>query len=126
MKYFSDSELKCRCCGVVSIADGFEDKLIELREAYGRPMYVNSACRCTAHNITVGGHPSSSHIFDSQKRPFKGSYGIDIRCDDSKDRAALILLALQLGWCVGINKTFLHLDRRRDYFPDYPQVVFLY
>jgi hypothetical protein len=126
MKYFSKLELACKGSGIVLLAEGFEDKLVELREAYARPMYVNSCCRSLAHNITVGGHPKSSHIYDHPKREFKGTYGIDIRMKNSADRAELILLALQLGWCVGVNKTFLHLDRRRDYFPTYPQVVFLY
>jgi hypothetical protein len=126
MKHFSDNEVKCKCCGVVSLAEGFSEKLDELREMYGRAMYVNSGCRCSSHNKNVGGNKNSSHMFDHPTRDFEGSYGIDIRCRDSVERAELIKVALLLGWCVGVNRGFLHLDRRRDYFTNYPQVVFLY
>lgn len=33
-----------------------------LREAYGRPIYVNSGYRCPALNRAVGGVPSSQHL----------------------------------------------------------------
>lgn len=127
MIYFSDDELRCKESGIMLLADGFAQKLDELRENYGRPMYVNSGCRSYAHNIQVGGHPNSSHIYDHPSREFKGTYGVDIRCTDARDRADMIKVGLLLGWCVGVNKTFLHFDRRVDYFPGkYSQVVFLY
>ncbi len=32
-----------------------------LREAYGKPIYVNSGYRCAKHNAAVGGVPKSQH-----------------------------------------------------------------
>lgn len=124
--YFTDDELRCKGSGVVHLAEGFGAKLDEFREHLGRPMYLNSACRSYAHNIRVGGHPNSAHIYDHPKRTFKGSYAVDVRCTDGQHRAELIKTALLLGWSVGVNKTFIHLDRRTDYFPEMKQTVFMY
>lgn len=33
-----------------------------VREAYGKPIYVNSGYRCEAHNRKVGGVPRSQHL----------------------------------------------------------------
>lgn len=126
MTFFTDNELKCKCCGQMVLAEGFLDKLNELRYHFGKPMRVNSGCRCYAHNMAIGGHPNSAHVFDHPKRPLKGSYAVDIHCANSEDRFRLVALAYKAGWCVGVNKTFVHLDRRRDYYLDYPKVMFLY
>lgn len=126
MKYFTDDELQCPGSGIIWLADGFAEKLVELREAWGKPMHVNSCCRSLKHNTAIGGHPNSAHVYDHPDRSFTGTYAIDIRCIDSANRADLVQLALSKGWCIGINKTFLHLDRRLDYLPGYQQVIFLY
>ena len=126
MIYFSDDELRCKGSGVILLAEGFAHKLDEFREHFGRPMYVNSGCRSYAHNISVGGHPNSSHIYDHPDRQFKGSYAVDIRCTNGADRAEMVKAGLLLGWSIGINKTFVHFDRRTDYFPEMKQTIFLY
>ena len=126
MRYFTEDELRCNGSGKFWLADGFAEKLDELRDVYGKPMIVTSGCRSYSYNQEVGGHPNSSHVFNHPNRHFNGSYAVDIAMNNSVDRARLVKMALRRDWCVGINKTFIHLDRRRDYFLDYPQVLFLY
>lgn len=126
LTYFTEDELRCNGSGQFVLADGFGERLDELRKAYNFPMVVTSCCRSFEYNKQIGGHPNSSHVFDHPQRSFKGTYGIDIYMNDGYRRGLLIRNALELGWCVGVAKTFIHLDRRCDYFPEYPQVVFTY
>jgi hypothetical protein len=126
MRYFTEDELRCNGSGKFSLADGFADKLDELRHVYGKPMIVTSGCRSHEYNQQIGGHPKSSHVFNSPHRDFKGTYAVDVAMNNSADRARLVKLALKRDWCIGIAGTFIHLDRRRDYFPDMPQVIFTY
>jgi hypothetical protein len=84
MKYFSKTELiKCyrekksdRCSecrlsapahnlpnGVEENTEALADNVLDpAREAYGKPIYVNSGFRCPLHNSTVGGVSKSQHI----------------------------------------------------------------
>lgn len=117
-KYFSYTELACRCCGRTKVADSFLDKLLELREAWGRPMIVTSCCRCQRHNDTVGGKQNSFHLFDCpQKTGLDGTIAIDISTTNlsGADKWALVRLAISKGWSVGVARTFLHFDRRSDF-----------
>ena len=125
MKYFTEKELRCKGSGIVSLADGFAEMLIEFREGYGDFMIPTSCCRSWKHNQAIGGHRNSSHIFDHPERDFRGTFGIDIFCTDGVKRKKMIEVALRLGWSVGINKTFVHFDRRTDYLK-LPQQVFTY
>ena len=56
--------------------------LDSLREAYGKPIYVNSGYRCEKHNKAVGGVPKSQHM--------RGE-AADIHCDDNAKLAKLIV-----------------------------------
>ena len=122
MSYFTDDELKCKSTGVLKLAPGFLNRLNELREAWGRPMIVNSCCRSAEYNRQVDGKPDSWHIYDHSDRD--GTCAIDIKMIDSEKRGLLVSLAWEKGWTVGVAKTFLHLDRRVDF--GRRQVMFLY
>ncbi len=122
-KFFSTIEMECKCgkkC--LNLAPGFIEKLDELRVSFGYPMIVNSCCRCPTHNENVGGKPSSYHLIVNNIA--KGTCAIDIKRKDYNYDAALIGAALDLGWSVGLAKTFIHLDRRGDYGA--PRVIFTY
>lgn len=113
---FSDAELMCRQTSVVLLADGFAEKLVELRIAYGLPMYVTSCCRSRAHNERIVGHPRSLHICEGS-HGLNGTAAIDIAWPDKPElRFRLLRLAADLGWSFGIKKTkhgaIIHLDRR--------------
>ena len=69
MKHFKLEEFACRCCGSNGTlqAMGNTKALVEAvldpaREAYGKPIYVNSGYRCQKHNAEVGGVRNSQHL----------------------------------------------------------------
>lgn len=101
--YFKDKELMCKCgCGTVNFDKDFLDKLNHIRYNIGRPLFVNSGCRCEKHNREVGGAENSSHV--------KG-LAIDIACNDSELRYKIVKWALEFNISrIGIGKTFVHLD----------------
>lgn len=114
-KYFSKKELACKCgCGKSDISEELLSKLDDLREVFGRPIVLSSACRCVAHNKSSGGSPDSSHM--------KG-LAADIRCIDSGTRLILVSQLLKLGFDrVGIAKDFIHVDVDKDK----PKCIYLY
>lgn len=59
---FSEKEIACKCCGETFIDSESMDALQRLRDAWGRPIRVNSAHRCVAHNARVGGVNASMHL----------------------------------------------------------------
>ena len=122
-KYFTKDELKCKCgCGAFELAEGFIDKLIELRTVLDKPMIVNSCCRCDNNNIMSGGAKGSYHRVTNYIS--KGTCAIDIKRKNYEYDAKLISIALELGWSIGLAKTFIHLDRRSDY--GQPSVIYTY
>lgn len=122
--FFTEQELACRHCGLIRFAPGFTERLLDLREAFGQPMTVTSACRCDAHNQAVGGNARSLHVADKPFHPTGGTMAVDVRSTDVAYNAALIAVALPLGWSCGVAKWGIHLDRRVDI--GLPQAVFPY
>lgn len=122
-KLFSDYELWCPCCHGMHFADGFLEALRDLRVEYGKPMTLNSACRCPIHNKEIGGHPRSLHLTTGGRKT--GTCGIDVHMTDSVERKRMIELALASGWSVGVAARFLHLDIRTATC-GLPQVVYHY
>lgn len=63
--HFSWEEAACKHCGKVPSVKAVEATAVWLervRDALGgRPIHVNSWCRCEEHNTAVGGVPSSLH-----------------------------------------------------------------
>ena len=129
MKYFQESELACPTTGVVQLEEGFADDLDELREAYGHPIVVTSACRTEEHNewLQSRGYPASNnslHLIDNEK------YGTDTCAIDMKRPDGVLLVklfqtALSLGWTIGFAKNFVHLDKREKY-TDLTQIIYSY
>jgi hypothetical protein len=110
---FHHRELACKATDEVVLAPGFTDHLVALRLAWARPMIVNSCCRSSKHNIAVGGHERSLHVYDSPHWPTRGACAIDFKVSSPQEAMELMLCAADLGWSVGVPKGgFLHLDRR--------------
>jgi len=118
--YFNKNELRCKGSGMILLAEGFPEALLALRLAYNKAMSVISVCRSSAHNRAVGGALNSYHICDTGR----GCCAADILITASQERARFIKLALELGWSIGVNKAFVHIDRRIDHGAD--QLLFLY
>lgn len=104
-KNFSMEEMSCRCgCSSLGKIDvAFMTKLQKVRDAYGKPMKVNSGYRCEAHNKRVGGAKYSNHV--------KG-IAADIAMANSMDRHKLIRIATNIGLTVIVYKDFCHIDDR--------------
>ena len=112
-KNFSPDEMRCKGSGMLIVSDQFMDSLQALREELSRPMRLTSACRSAAHNKSVGGHPRSLHVCDEPARSEQqGCLAVDVAVIDGSYRGHLVSTAWRLGWSVGWNKTFVHLDRR--------------
>ncbi len=99
---FTPAEVACKCCGELFYDSAAMDALQDLRNAWGRPIIVNSAHRCTKHNRDVGGVENSQHL----------KIAFDCRCP-GRDQGAFIAAARAAGFR-GIgrypSRGFVHLD----------------
>ena len=86
MKWFTEKEFKCRCCGELPLSTGsgqaarenikalVANVLDPAREKLGKPITVNSGYRCRHHNEIVGGAVKSQHM---------AGEAADITCSDN-------------------------------------------
>jgi len=125
IQYFTHKELACKQTGKLILAQGFADRLTQLRIKFNRPMIVTSCCRSKEYNAKVGGSYRSFHVYDHPYYKTGGSCAIDVAMNDGHIRGKLISLAWRSGWSIGVNKKFVHLDRRIDY-TNLKQIIFLY
>jgi zinc D-Ala-D-Ala carboxypeptidase len=101
VKYFTDDELACPCCGALKMDPRFLELLLKFRGVWDKPMIVNSAFRCTKHNKEIGGEPKSRHL--------SGEAG-DFRVIPF-ERFAFVKLAMKVGFTgIGVGKDFIHLQ----------------
>jgi hypothetical protein len=127
--YFSRYELCCTGTGIIKMDVRFADALMDLREAWGKPLSPSSVCRTPEHNAAIGGHPRSLHLTENPAWPTNGTMAADIRwrtwSADEKKRFAKF--CWKLGWAVGLHDGFIHIDRRACLnLQQLPQAVFLY
>ncbi len=108
---FNHEELQCPETKEVVLHPGFGEALAKLRQTFGHSMKVNSCCRSAAHNEGIGGHIRSLHVYDKPNHQALGTLAIDIRRQDGLYGYQLVKLATELGWSVGVAKTFIHLDQ---------------
>ena len=101
-KNFTRGEFACACgCGLADISPLLVARLQAIRETIGKPVQINSGCRCATQNDEAGGNSFSSHLH---------GFAADIRCDNSRDRKTLLALALREFRRVGVGKDFIHVD----------------
>ena len=82
-----------------------ENVLQPLRDAYGKPITINSGYRCAELNKKVGGVATSQHT--------KGQ-AADCGCDDPLALARLLLdLGLEFDQAI-VYPTFLHISHKAD------------
>ena len=116
--HFADYEVACKCAkhakGVYYYVSPRLLMLAEkVRDVLRTPMIVTSCCRCPEHNKTVGGSPTSKHIFtDTQPT----------RAMDFKAKGMVPSLAFDFivrDWAcgglselggIGLYDTWLHID----------------
>ena len=107
---FSREELMCRCETCQSnnanhyMESGALDSLQRIREAFGKPIVLNSAYRCKLHPEESGKDKPGTH---------HQGIAVDVRVPIGRDRMKLIALFLGEGWTsIGWGKGFIHFDRR--------------
>jgi uncharacterized protein YcbK (DUF882 family) len=84
------------------------------REEFGRPIVLNSACRCEAHNMHVGGARKSAHLVG----PDGLCHAADIRCFSDITRAELHKIFYDLGIRrFEVSDQHIHIDRADFYLP---------
>lgn len=118
MKYFRTKEFECKCgqCSMPSEVQANIEALVNnvldpLREAYGKPIYVNSGYRCEKHNKAVGGVPKSQHMRGEAadiSLPLT-AYGLQ---DELMKLAKLIVQQGRFDQLI-IYPTFLHVSYKR-------------
>lgn len=101
---FAEHELACKCCGACEVKEGLVAALQALRDAYGKPIKINSGFRCPKHNAEVGGAAHSKHL---------EGIAADIAVPDCREMRILIRLATDFNG-LGVGGTFIHLDIRPD------------
>ena len=103
-QYFSDDELRCKCCGDLRFDHTFRVKLNVARHLAGIPFVVSSGYRCPAHNEAEG----------SKTQNHEKGLAIDIKCVDSTRRFKIVKALIEVGVLgIGIYKDFIHGDINR-------------
>lgn len=105
--HFSRWEFRCKCgCGFDDVKPFLVSRLEHMRRELGRPIHINSGCRCVPYNHLVGGVDQSEHTYGS---------AADLQCGSSSERFDLCRLALGAGFNrIGIGKTFIHVGIAED------------
>ena len=105
--YFRRSELACRGTDKCDMSDEFMQKLIIVREEFGKPMIITSGYRSFSHNYSIGGAENSPHLYGR---------AVDVRVYGN-DALTLLKIALKHGLTgIGIKQhgdtkgRFIHLD----------------
>lgn len=108
-EHFSRSEFSCKCsCGFDDVSPELIYLLESIREEYGKPMHINSGCRCIAHNIAEGGmnKPEEGRVSAHTR-----GTAADIRVSGGADRRKLVDLGVMLfASGIGVARTFVHFD----------------
>jgi uncharacterized protein YcbK (DUF882 family) len=109
-KHFTAEEFACSCgCGFGLEIDDVAPELVCALEVLrlmcdGRPVRVNSGCRCPKHNRAIGGVRNSQHL--------RGT-AADIRIDGvAPDVVASQAETIDAFGGIGRYDTFTHLDVR--------------
>lgn len=106
LEFFMMREFFCKCNRkhkqIIYMPHAY--KLDQLRRLLDTPIKINSAYRCTEHNIEIGGSKNSQHMLGK---------ATDIRPLGPTSLDHVREKAIELGFDgIGAYKTFLHLDSR--------------
>jgi len=106
--FFTNKELKCKCpkCEEAYIDLELLRKLTNARKQANIPFIITSGCRCPEHNKSVKGSANSDHLADGIDFV---CYGVDIKCNDNRQRFTIIKSLLDAGFNrIGLSHTFIH------------------
>lgn len=105
-KDFSRHEFACKCgCGFNTVDAELITVLQDIRDHFGKPITINSGCRCESYNKKVGGSPGSQH---------KLGRAADIDVKDMPPESVQHYLEGKYSGLYGIGRynTFTHIDTR--------------
>lgn len=112
-KYFKLSDFDCKETGENQMKIEFIERLDELREEYGAPLYPTSGYRSPRHSIEARKSKPGTHA--------KG-YACDFAISSSSDRYRLLQAAFKLGFTgIAYSKNFVHVDDRCRYEDTVPR-----
>jgi len=102
-EHFSRWEFRCKCgCGFDDVKPFLVSRLEYMRREGGKPITINSGCRCIPYNALVGGVADSAHTT---------GMAADLHCPTSGERFKMVQLALDAGFRrVGVGNNFIHVD----------------
>lgn len=111
-EHFSEGEFACKDgCGIVNVDPILLLKLEKLRAMLGRPLSINSGCRCKKYNLAVGGEPGSKHLTTARK----ACQAADIHCPTDSDRYLILSQVFNIGFTgVGVADSYVHVDVRSE------------
>jgi len=102
---FSRKEFACQCeCGFDTVDTDLLKILEKVRVHFGKPVTINSACRCANHNKNIGGSDKSQHKL--------GRAADIVVKGKSPDQVAEFIEKAYPDCGMGVYKTFTHLDSR--------------
>ena len=112
--HFSTQEFECKCgnCSIQSSNKDFIETLDKLRVDYGHPIVVTSGNRCAAYQKKLGESGAQTAKGISQHE--LGNAADLAVPQDAKLRKLLLELCEKYFDAVGIAKSFIHVDGRRD------------
>lgn len=123
MKYFTMKEFECRCgCVMPAEAKANIEALVHnvldpVRDAYDKPIGVNSGFRCEKHNKAVGGVPRSQHLVGEAAdiRPVQGVQRVQGVQEFKEELMKLARIIVQQGRFdqLILYPTFLHVSYKR-------------
>lgn len=118
MKWFTEKEFKCRCCG--ELPEEFQGNvrvlvanvLDQAREKLGMPITVNSGYRCQKHNAEVGGVPRSQHMV-GEAADIRPAANENHNGNENLKRLARIIVENGKFDQLILYPTFLHVSYKR-------------
>jgi uncharacterized protein YcbK (DUF882 family) len=113
--YFPEEPFRCRDgCGLDAFDSTLRSILNQARECFGRPIIINSGCRCKKRNQIVGGAKHSAHL----SGPDGFCHAVDIRVFSDITRARLHKIFYDLGIRrFEVSDLHIHVDRADFYLP---------
>ena len=104
--HFNRKEFECSCgCGFNTVDAELVTVLEDIRTYFGRPVIINSSCRCIKHNESVGGGKKSQHLLGR-------AADITVNGFTPSDVQSYVLSRWQNQYGIGVYNTFTHIDSR--------------
>lgn len=106
-KNFSREEFQCGCgCGFDTVDAELLEVVQGVRDHFNKPIIINSACRCSDHNNTVGGSKTSQHLLGR-------ACDIDVLGISPTQVQAYLIAKYPYTFGIGIYDNFTHIDTRQ-------------